>query len=98
MLDLVVHQAVGGWAALSERVRTGVANLVDNAVRYNAADGDIWVSTRTVAGKRHLTVANTGPFLSPADATAFFQRLNARGVGHAPVRRERLLAGRADHP
>jgi signal transduction histidine kinase len=42
-----------------------IANLVDNAVRYNTAAGDIWVSTRTITGKSHLTVANTGTLISP---------------------------------
>ena len=58
-----------------------VANLVDNAVRYNTAAGDIWISTRTVAGNSHLIVANTGPLISPADADRIFepfQRLNDR--------------------
>ena len=43
--------------------------------------GDIWISTRTVAGTSHLTVANTGPVISPADADRIFQpfqRLNDR--------------------
>ena len=58
-----------------------IANLVDNAVRYNAAAGDVWISTRTIAGSSHLTVANTGPLISPADADRIFQpfqRLNDR--------------------
>ena len=69
---------ISGDPVLVERL---VANLVDNAVRYNTADGDIWVNTRTVAGKSHLTVANTGPPISPADADRIFQpfqRLNDR--------------------
>jgi signal transduction histidine kinase len=81
--DRRVHVTLGptvisGDPVLVERL---VANLVDNAVRYNAADGDIWISTRTVAGNSHLTVANTGPVISPADADRIFQpfqRLNAR--------------------
>jgi signal transduction histidine kinase len=58
-----------------------IANLVDNAIRYNAAAGDIWISTRTSADSSKLTVANTGPLLSPADADRIFQpfqRLNDR--------------------
>jgi signal transduction histidine kinase len=69
---------VSGNPVLIERL---VANLVDNAVRYNAPAGDIWVSTRTVAGQSHLTVANTGPLMSPSDAARIFepfQRLNDR--------------------
>ena len=55
---------------LAERL---IANLVDNAARYNTAAGDIWVSTRTIAGSSQLTVANTGPVISPADADRIFQ-------------------------
>jgi signal transduction histidine kinase len=69
---------ISGDPVLVERL---VANLVDNAVRYNTAAGEIWVSTRTVAGKGHLTVANTGPPIRPADVDRIFepfQRLNDR--------------------
>jgi signal transduction histidine kinase len=62
--------AISGDAVLAERL---IANLVDNAVRYNAPAGDVWVSTRTVAGNSQLTVANTGPVISPADADRIFQ-------------------------
>jgi signal transduction histidine kinase len=50
-----------------------IANLVDNAIRYNIAAGDIWISTRTMAGRSQLTVVNTGPVISPADADRIFQ-------------------------
>jgi signal transduction histidine kinase len=58
-----------------------IANLIDNAIRYNITAGDIWVSTHTLAGTSQLTVANTGPVISPADAGRIFkpfQRLNDR--------------------
>jgi signal transduction histidine kinase len=61
---------ISGDPVLAERL---IANLVDNAVRYNIAAGDIWVSTRTLAGSSQLTVANTGPLISPADAGRIFQ-------------------------
>jgi signal transduction histidine kinase len=61
---------ISGDSVLAERL---IANLVDNAARYNTADGDIWISTRTVAGSSELTVANTGPVVSPADADRIFQ-------------------------
>jgi signal transduction histidine kinase len=67
-----------GDPVLAERL---VANLVENAARYNHAGGDIWISTCTVAGKGHLTVENTGPVISPAAADRIFQpfeRLNDR--------------------
>ena len=61
---------ISGDPVLAERL---IANLVDNAVRYNHAAGDIWISTRTMAGSSQLTVANTGPVISPADADRIFQ-------------------------
>jgi signal transduction histidine kinase len=78
-----VHPTLGpavisGDPVLIERL---VANLVDNAVRYNAAAGDIWISTRAVAGNSELTVANTGPLISSEDAERIFEpfkRLNDR--------------------
>jgi signal transduction histidine kinase len=69
---------ISGDPVLIERL---FANLVDNAVRYTDAAGDIWISTRTVAGSSHLTVANTGPLISSQDADRIFQpfqRLNVR--------------------
>jgi signal transduction histidine kinase len=61
---------ISGDPVLAERL---IANLVDNAARYNHAGGDIWISTRTMAGSTQLTVANTGPVISPADADRIFQ-------------------------
>ena len=69
---------ISGDPVLVERL---VANLVDNADRYNTAAGDIWITTRTVAGNSQLIVANTGPLISPADTERIFepfQRLNER--------------------
>jgi signal transduction histidine kinase len=67
-----------GDPVLAERL---VANLVDNAVRYNIADGEIWIGTCTTASGSQLTVANTGPVIGPADIGRIFQpfqRLNDR--------------------
>jgi signal transduction histidine kinase len=81
--DRRVHAAlepavISGDPVLAERL---IANLVDNAVRYNLPAGDIWISTRTTAGSTQLTVANTGPVISPVDAGRIFhpfQRLSDR--------------------
>jgi signal transduction histidine kinase len=61
---------ISGDPVLAERL---IANLVDNAVRYNLPGGDIWISTRTVAVSSLLTVANAGPVISPAEAGRIFQ-------------------------
>ena len=58
-----------------------VANLVENAIRYNTAAGDVWITTCTVAGDSQVIVANTGPLISASDTERIFepfQRLNER--------------------
>ena len=69
---------MSGDPVLVERL---VANLVENADRYNAGAGHIWISTGTVAGNSQLIVANTGTLITPADVVRIFQpfqRLNDR--------------------
>jgi signal transduction histidine kinase len=61
---------ISGDPVLAEHL---VANLVDNAIRYNNPGGDIWISTGVTAAGSELTVANTGPVISPADAERIFQ-------------------------
>jgi signal transduction histidine kinase len=67
-----------GDAVLLERL---VANLVDNALRYNHPSGDLWLTTVTVDGQATLVVANTGPVVAgPALGVLFepFRRLQDR--------------------
>jgi signal transduction histidine kinase len=61
---------ISGDPVLAERL---IANLIDNAIRYNIPGGDIWISTRTASGSIQLTVVNTGPAISLADAERIFQ-------------------------
>jgi signal transduction histidine kinase len=73
--DPLVHATlepavIAGDPVLAERL---VANLVDNALRYNRPGGDVWIGTRTVAGSSELAVANTGPVVDAADAGRIFQ-------------------------
>jgi signal transduction histidine kinase len=51
-----------GDARLVERL---VANIVDNAMRYNVPGGHVEVTTGTEAGLATITVANTGPQVRP---------------------------------
>jgi signal transduction histidine kinase len=73
--DRRVHTTLEPAVISGDPVLAGrlIANLVDNAIRYNIPGGDIWISTRTTAGSTQLTVANTGPVISPADASRIFQ-------------------------
>jgi signal transduction histidine kinase len=73
--DARVHAALEPAVISGDPVLAGrlIANLVDNAARYNTAAGDIWIRTGRVAGSSQLTVANTGPVISPTDADRIFQ-------------------------
>ncbi|WP_225849997.1 HAMP domain-containing sensor histidine kinase [Streptomyces sp. HPF1205] len=73
-----------GHRALAERL---VANLLDNAIRYNVPGGHVEVTTATTAGRAVLTVANTGPIV-PEDAVERillpFQRLDPARPARGP--------------
>ena len=57
------HAPLAGDPDLIERL---AANLFDNAIRHNTADGTVEVSTGTWDGRAVLSVANSGPAI-PAD-------------------------------
>jgi signal transduction histidine kinase len=74
-----------GDPALVERL---VANLLDNAVRYNLPGGRVEVATATDAERALLSITNTGPVVPPAQVDRLlepFHRLGdrtARNDGH----------------
>jgi signal transduction histidine kinase len=59
-----------GDPGLAERL---VVNLVDNAIRYNTAGGQVEIGTGTRAGRPYLTVANTGPVIPPDQLGRLFR-------------------------
>jgi signal transduction histidine kinase len=61
---------ISGDRALIERL---VANLVDNAIRYNRPDGQVEVRTSTESAQVMLVVTNTGPHVAPGDVEALFE-------------------------
>jgi len=67
---------ISGDPVLLERL---VANLLDNALRYNTPAGAIWISTRDTGGTSELAVANTGPLISTADSDRIFQPFERLG-------------------
>jgi signal transduction histidine kinase len=73
--DRQVHATLEPAVISGDPVLAGrlIANLIDNAIRYNIPCGDIWISTSTASGSIQLTVANTGPAISLADAERIFQ-------------------------
>jgi signal transduction histidine kinase len=80
----IAPAATAGDPALVERL---VANLVDNAMRYNVPGGSVEVATGSRDGQAVISVSNTGPVV-PSEQVARllepFQRLDrsARGDGH----------------
>jgi signal transduction histidine kinase len=71
MITAELHQTtINGDRALIESL---VANLVDNAIRYNEPDGRVEVRTSEDAGHAVLTVVNTGPRIAEADIDRLFE-------------------------
>ena len=66
-----------------------VANLVDNALKYNVPHGRVAVRTAGSAERATLTVTNTGPVIPPSELERLFQpfqrldpdRTNGDGAG-----------------
>ena len=77
-----------------------VRNLLDNAVRYNVADGEVVVR---LDARGHLTVGNTGPVVAEDDADRLFEpffrgegrtgRTDGAGLGLSIVRAVAVSCG-----
>ena len=61
---------ISGDPVLAEHL---IANLVENAIRYNHPAGDIWITTLSTGDISKLTVANTGLLVNAADVDRIFQ-------------------------
>jgi len=73
-LELSLEPApVNGDATLLERL---VANLVENAARYNRPGGLLSVATTTDDGASALVVSNDGPAIDPADLPSLTERFH----------------------
>jgi signal transduction histidine kinase len=62
-----------------------IANLIDNALHYNIANGRVDVSTRTDGTHAVISISNTGPVIPPADVDRLrqpFQRLAPTRSAH----------------
>ncbi|GAA2118235.1 sensor histidine kinase [Actinomadura alba] len=73
--DVTVHRLLdaaptAGDAVLLERL---VQNLVENAIRHNEKEGEVWVTTRWRADRVELVVANTGLVVPPYEVENIFE-------------------------
>ena len=69
--------SVLGDPALVQRL---VANLLDNAVRYNRPNGWVEIETSTVSGATNLRIANSGPVVSPDAVERLFEPFHRLGA------------------
>ncbi|GIH28191.1 sensor protein CutS [Acrocarpospora phusangensis] len=63
-----------------------VANLVENAIKYNGGEGKVWVRSGIVEGGTVVQVANTGPHVPAYEVDSIFEpfrRLHADRVESA---------------
>jgi signal transduction histidine kinase len=79
---LRVHSDLGPGPVTGDPrlVESLVANLVDNAIRYNTEDGRIDITTATSAGRSTLSVCNTGLAVPPEELTRLFQPFQRLGA------------------
>ncbi len=83
--DLGAAPALGD-SRLAEQL---VANLADNAIRYNMAGGQVEIGTGDRDSQAFLTVSNTGPVIPPDQLGRLFQpfqRLDPGRSGSGPER------------
>ena len=76
------HASTTGDPRLIERL---VANLLDNAIHHNTAQGWIAVTTAVNAGQAVLSVANSGAVIAPEKIERLvrpFHRLGVDRTGH----------------
>lgn len=80
--DLTSAPVVGD-PSLLERL---AGNLIENAVRYNVADGAMEVSTGQAGAWSYLTVSNTGQLLDPAEVPGLFEPFRRGGMERTGTR------------
>jgi signal transduction histidine kinase len=67
-----------------ELLRTMAANLIDNAVRHNSADGWIEIRTESAGEEARLEISNSGQVITAAEAASLtepFRRLGPARTG-----------------
>jgi signal transduction histidine kinase len=79
--DQATQKGIGLTEHLAPAVTTGdprlveslVANLIDNAIRHNRADGHVKITTQTSGTQVALTVTNSGPVIPDNQIQRLFQ-------------------------
>ncbi|MFC7591545.1 sensor histidine kinase [Nonomuraea antimicrobica] len=72
-LGLAEHLTPAVTAGDPKLIESLVANLIDNAIRHNHADGQVEVTTQTSGSQVALTVTNSGPVIPENQIHRLFQ-------------------------
>ena len=72
-IDLAEHLTPAVTAGDPRLIESLVANLIDNAIRHNHADGHVKVTTQTSGTQVALTVTNSGPAIPGNQIQRLFQ-------------------------
>ncbi|MEV4582490.1 HAMP domain-containing sensor histidine kinase [Nonomuraea jabiensis] len=88
-IDLAEHLTPAVTDGDPRLIESLVANLIDNAIRHNHADGHVKVTTQTSGTQVALTVTNSGPVIPGDQIQRLFQPFqklaaerNGRGDGY----------------
>lgn len=84
------------------RIEMVLANLLDNALKFTPAHGQITLSAAATGDSVHLSVADSGPGISPDDLPHIFERFyrgqsSARGSGLGLAIAQSIAAAHGGH-
>jgi signal transduction histidine kinase len=64
-----------------QRLRQVLQNLVDNAVKFSPASGEVRIAARTDNGSLRVDVEDQGPGVAPEDRRLIFEKFGRSGSG-----------------
>ena len=83
--EVSVHAEIGGTLPSvrgdAERLRQVLSNLIDNAVKYSPAGGEVRVSTRSENGRVEVAVADRGPGIPSGQQRLIFEKFGRAKLG-----------------
>jgi signal transduction histidine kinase len=65
----------------AERLRQVLSNLIDNAVKYSPAGGEVRVKTRAQNGRFEIAVSDRGPGIPPEQQRLIFEKFGRAKLG-----------------
>ena len=83
--EVAVHAQITGTPPTvrgdAERLRQVLSNLIDNAVKYSPAGGEVRVSTRSENGRVVVAVADRGPGIPSEQQRLIFEKFGRAKLG-----------------